>query len=205
MIVLILCLVGVVVFAGAAVSTGAWLSRHPSRENAEWSSRVMHLLFFLLLNLPPLALFVSPGIIRLDGLAGLPPLEPRLAFAVAGLVLGIPGLYLLAVTNKTLREFGSGANAFRLTKRVVNADVYGMTRNPMSLGFYLWMPAIGLMAGSTTFTLVALFGLIPSHLVFLVYFEARELPLRLGPAYDEYKRQTPFLIPRRPARRADHV
>lgn len=205
MIVLILCLVGVVVFAGAAVSMGAWLGRHPSRENAERSSRVIHLLFFLLLNLPPLALFVYPGITRLDGVAGLPPLEPRLVWAVAGLVLAIPGLYLLAVTNKALRKFGNGANAFRLTKQVVNADVYGMTRNPMSLGFYLWITAVGLMAGSTTFTLVALLGLIPSHLLCLVFFEARELSLRLGPSYDEYRRQTPFLFPRRPGRRADHV
>ena len=43
----------------------------------------------------------------------------------------------MGVTNKLLRSLGSGTNAFILTKRVVNDDIYKRTRNPMSLGFYL--------------------------------------------------------------------
>lgn len=77
------------------------------------------------------------------------------------------------------------------------ADVYETTRNPMSLGFYLWVLGVALMTGSTAFTVLVALGVIPSHVLFLKWFEERELPLRLGPGYEAYKRRTPFLIPRR--------
>jgi protein-S-isoprenylcysteine O-methyltransferase Ste14 len=195
MIVLWMCVAGVVAFAGATLICGSWLQRNPSKKNAEWSSRLMHLLFFLLLNFPPALLFVYPGVTRLDAATGLAPLEPWALFAALGLVLAPPGFYLLVVTNKALRALGNGANAFRLTRHVVSADVYRRTRNPMSLGFYLWVVGIALMTGSSTFTLLALFGIVPAHLLFLLFFEARELPLRLGPPYEDYKRRTPFLLP----------
>lgn len=113
----------------------------------------MHLLFFVLQNFLPLVLVLWPGIFSLDALVGLPPLAPRWPWLVAGVALAIPGLYLLAVTNKALRALGHGANAFRLTSTVVVDRIYALSRNPMSLGFYLWLTAIGLMTGSTTFTL----------------------------------------------------
>jgi protein-S-isoprenylcysteine O-methyltransferase Ste14 len=196
MTVVAIVLAGIIAFVTAAVALGAWLRRHPTRENAEWASRILHFLFFALLNLLPLAVFVSPGIFVLDEVAGLPPLRPRVPWALAGAVLAVPALYLLAVTNRALRALGSGANAFRLTRQVVNADVYGRTRNPMSLGFYLWITAVGLLFGSTTFTAIAVLAIVPAHLVFLRWFEEVELPLRLGPSYEIYRRRTPFLIPR---------
>jgi protein-S-isoprenylcysteine O-methyltransferase Ste14 len=113
-----------------------------------------------------------------------------------GVLLALPGLYLLAITNQRLRALGSGANAFRLTKRIVATDIYERTRNPMSLGYYLFVVAVGLLSGSTLITLGALAGVIPAHLFFLKYFEEFELSLRFGESYEEYKRRTPFLIPR---------
>ena len=93
------------------------------------------------------------------------------------------------------RSLGSGANAFRLTQNVVTSTIYERTRNPMSLGFYLWVVAVGLLFGSTTFTLIALFGVVPSHVVLLRVFEEVELPLRLGDSYRAYQARTPFLLP----------
>ena len=58
------------------------------------------------------------------------PFPPRMP---VGVVLAVPGLYLLAVTNRALRALGSGANAFRLTSSVVQERIYASTRNPMSL------------------------------------------------------------------------
>jgi protein-S-isoprenylcysteine O-methyltransferase Ste14 len=108
----------------------------------------------------------------------------------------VPGLYFLIVSNRLLRAIGSGANAFRLTRKIVENDVYQRTRNPMSLGFYLFALALGLISGSTLFTLAVLFGLIPVHIYFLKFFEELELELRFGDPYKEYKRKTPFLVPR---------
>lgn len=195
MLVLLLCLAGQVVFALVALGLGAWLRRNPTTANAEWSSRVMHLLFFVLQNFLPLVLVFWPGIFSLDALVGLPPLAPGWLWLVAGVALAIPGLYLLAVTNKALRALGHGANAFRLTSTVVVDRIYALSRNPMSLGYYLWLTAIGLMTGSTTFTLLVVLAIVPAHLTFLLGFEAYELPLRLGPSYEEYRRRTPFLLP----------
>ncbi len=139
---------------------------------------------------------VPSGLTHFDELVGWEPLPWRPVFFVLGIVLAVPGLYLLVVTNKLLRALGSGTNAFRLTKRMVADDIYQRTRNPMSLGFYLVALASALMLGSTFLTVAVLVGLIPAHLLFIKYFEEEELRLRFGETYEEYKRNVPFLLPR---------
>ncbi|HEU0294909.1 MAG TPA: methyltransferase [Anaerolineales bacterium] len=195
MFTLYLILIGLLFFAVGVGVLGRWLRRHPSKDNAEKSSRVMHFLFFAGLGSPLLLGVFYPGLTHFDELLGLTPLPWRTFFLILGIILAIPGLYFLALTNKLLRALGSGANAFRLTKRIVAADVYKRTRNPMSLGFYLWTLAIGLASGSTFVTLVVLLGWIPTHIFFLKYFEELELELRFGESYLEYKKSVPFLFP----------
>jgi protein-S-isoprenylcysteine O-methyltransferase Ste14 len=117
-------------------------------------------------------------------------------FLITGILLAIPGLYFLGISNKSLRALGSGANAFRLTKRIVEQDVYKYTRNPMSLGYYLFALGIGLISGSTLLTLYVLLGIIPAHLFFLKFFEELELELRFDESYKLYKHKVPFLIPK---------
>ncbi|MFN7981494.1 MAG: hypothetical protein U0Q11_06520, partial [Vicinamibacterales bacterium] len=73
-----LVLVGILAFAVASVACGLWLRRHPAKSHAERASRGLHFLFFALLNVLPLAVFISPGIFTLDE-AGLPPLRPYAA------------------------------------------------------------------------------------------------------------------------------
>lgn len=190
-----LILIGLLIFAVGVAVLGVWLRRHPSKVNAEKSSRVMHFLFFACIVAPLLIGVFYPGPTPFDELAGLKSLPWKTFFLVLGIILAIPGLYLLAVTNKLLRSLGSGANAFRLTKRIVAEDVYQHTRNPMSLGFYLFSLAVGLSSGSIFLTLVVLLGIIPAHIFFLKYFEELELELRFGEPYLEYKKSVPFLIP----------
>jgi hypothetical protein len=121
-----------------------------------------------------------PGLTHFDGLFGLRPLPWRPVFLTLGILLAVPGFYFMVITNKLLRSLGSGANAFRLTKKIVAEDIYKRTRNPMSLGFYLLTLAMGFVSGSTLVTLVVLLGLIPAHIFFLRYFEELELELRFG-------------------------
>jgi protein-S-isoprenylcysteine O-methyltransferase Ste14 len=191
-----LILIGLLSFAMGVGVLGTWLRRHPSKDNAEKSSRVAHFLFFTGLGAPILIGVFYPGLKHFDELAGLKPLPWRTFFLVLGILLAIPGLYFLAITNKLLRALGSGANAFRLTKRIVEGDIYKHTRNPMSLGFYLWTLAVGLFSGSTFITLVVLLGWIPAHIFFLKYFEELELELRFGESYKQYKQKVSFLIPK---------
>lgn len=198
MVTIYLGLLGLLAFTSGAVILGLWLKRHPSKANAEKSSRIMHFLFFAGLVTPGLISLFYPGLAHFDGLVGIKPLPWNSFFLVIGIILAIPGLYLLGVSNKLLRDSGSGANAFRLTRRIVERDVYRYTRNPMSLGYYLYSLSMGFIAGSTLVTLVVLLGIIPAHLFFLKFFEERELDLRFGESYERYKQEVPFLIPKFP-------
>lgn len=188
--------IGLLAFSLGVVVLGIWLRRHPSKENAERSSRIMHFLFFAGLVAPGLILLFYPGITRLDGLVGLQPLPLKPFFLEVGILLAIPGLYFLGISNQLLRALGSGANAFRLTKKIVETDIYRRTRNPMSLGYYLLSLSLGFVTGSRLLTLVVLLGVIPAHVFFLKYFEELELELRFGESYKEYRGKVPFLIPK---------
>jgi protein-S-isoprenylcysteine O-methyltransferase Ste14 len=188
--------IGSIVLAMGAAILGVWLRKYPSKENAEKSSRVMHFLFFAGQIAPAIVGLFYPGFRQLDHLVGLPPLPLKTLFLILGIILAIPGFYLLGVTNKLLRALGSGTNAFILTKRVVDDDIYKRTRNPMSLGFYLLALATGFITGSTFATLAVALAVIPSHILFLKYFEEKELELRFGESYLEYKKTVPFLMPK---------
>lgn len=196
MVVLYLGLLGFLAFIMGVGILGLWLRRHPSKINAEKSSRIMHFLFFAGLGTPLLISIFYPGLTHLDELIGLDPLPWKPFFLIAGIILAIPGLYFLGISNKSLRALGSGANAFRLTKRIVEKDIYKYTRNPMSLGYYLFSLSVGFISGSTLLTLFILLGLIPAHLFFLRFFEELELELRFGESYKQYKQKVPFLIPK---------
>ena len=196
MFVLYLSMVGFLAFTLGAWMLGLWLRKNPSRKSAEKSSRIMHSLFFAGLVAPSIVLLVYPGLGQLDELVGFTPLPWPTLFLVLGILCAFPGLYLLGTSNKQLRALGSGANAFRLTKKIVETDIYQRTRNPMSLGFYLWTLSLGFISGSSFATLVVLLGFIPAHIFFLKYFEELELELRFGATYKEYKQKVPFLIPK---------
>jgi len=196
MFVLYLSLIGFFAFTMGVGILGLWLRKHPSRGNAEKTSRIMHTLFLAGLVAPAVIILVYPGLTGLDGLVGLPSFPSSSLLLISGILFAFSGLYLLGVSNRLLRSKGNGANAFRLTDRIVQTDIYMRTRNPMSLGSYLWTLSLGLISGSRLFTYVVLLGFIPAHIFFLKYFEELELELRFGEAYKQYKQKVPFLIPK---------
>jgi protein-S-isoprenylcysteine O-methyltransferase Ste14 len=194
--VIVLQIIGWVAFVVGTLAAGTWLRRYPSKETAERTSRVVHGLFFAGLVIPNGLGAFHPGLSNYDRLLGVPRLPVGKTGRLAGGALVLVGLYLVFVANVALRRFGHGANAFRLTKRLVAADVYRRSRNPMSLGYYLSSVGAGLLFGSTTVTLAALLAVVPAHLLALTYFEELELELRLGQDYLDYKSTVPFLLPR---------
>lgn len=196
MFIIYLQVIGCGVFALSAFILGIWLRRHPSKEGAEKTTRIIHLFFFFALIIPMCAGFVYSGLTHYDDLLDIPYLPfPKIALA-AGAVMMLTGFGFLAVSMAVLFDRGEGLPAFELTKRLAAKDIYEYTRNPMSLGFYLLCTGIGLFAGSTFFTLWSLFLFIPAHVFFLKYFEELELEIRFGEPYREYKQRVPFLIPK---------
>ena len=108
------------------------------------------------------------------------------------MLIGI-GLAILAPVS--LLESGEGLPLFVLTKKLDDNFLYKRTRNPMMLGFFLMVVGIGLLVGSSFFTLWSLLAFIPAIIFWLKFFEEHELEMRFGQSYREYKQRVPFLIP----------
>ncbi len=187
---------GFLIFVGGVILFGHRLRHHPSTEDREKSTRIVHLLFGLCWGIPAFVSVIEPGLTHFDEVLGWPPLPLNDLFLVLGILLALPGLYLGVLTNKLLWELGHGNAAFRFTKNVVAQDIYNRTRNPMSLGYYMVVLGIAFILGSTFLTIAALLAVIPAHLFFLKYFEEKELELRFGEPYLAYKKKVPFLFPR---------
>lgn len=189
---------GIFAFTLGTVILGIALRRKPDQRFAERISRVSHLLYWVCLGVPTLLGFSYPGPTRFDELLGIHPLSHGHADAMVGVLLLAAGIYLFGTANAALNRIGRGAAAFKLTTALVQSDVYQKMRNPMSLGYYLIVAGISLLAGSTYLICVTVVLLIPAHAFNLKYFEEVELELRYGGIYREYKRPVPFLIPALP-------
>ena len=111
----------------------------------------------------------------------------RLLFLFA-IVVGLPGIAGLA-----RRRVGP----LRLmTEEFVKGGIRRYLRNPMSLGGYLFLIAYSIRFPSPYLLLATLIGLIPAHIFYLKIYEEKELELKFGEEYLEYKKEVPFLLPR---------
>lgn len=107
-----------------------------------------------------------------------------------------------AVLTLALRGLGAPF-ALALSRRLAPDWLYAWTRNPMVLGTLFALGSMGLMFRSLFLVLWAL--LVAAALIFMLkVYEERELELRFGDSYLEYKRRTPFLWPRKPQAAQGH-
>jgi protein-S-isoprenylcysteine O-methyltransferase Ste14 len=115
------------------------------------------------------------------------------------LVLTTGAACLLTVVNLALRGFG--APFFIVLSRKLASDwLYGWTRNPMVLAALAFLLSLGIWFQSVLFVVWALFLFAPALLFFVKVYEERELEIRFGASYREYKSRTPMLFPGRPRR-----
>jgi len=68
----------------------------------------------------------------------------------------------------------------------------------MVLALLAFLLSLGIWFQSTLFVLWVLILFAPVMLVFVKVYEERELEIRFGASYREYKSRTPMLFPRRP-------
>ena len=196
MVVIILQIIGWLLFLLFSILCGNWLRKHAGKTQAEMTSQLTHWLFGLWI-VPLCGIgFFYPGLDHYDEIIGLPSLTDYAFIRVIMILFLLAGFYLMIVSNIALRLFGKGANAFFLTKKVVEGSIYKRIRIPMSLGLYIISLGLGLLFGSTSIVLGVLFLVVPIHVFYLKYFEETELELRLGQPYMEYKHKTPFLFSR---------
>jgi protein-S-isoprenylcysteine O-methyltransferase Ste14 len=113
------------------------------------------------------------------------------AMFLSGLVLA------LVVINLVLKGFGLPFAA-ALTRILVTDWIYAWTRNPMIVSALAFLVGLGLWLRSWLFLIWTLAVVSPAVLVFLKVYEERELEIRFGESYREYKESTPMFWPRRP-------
>ena len=119
--------------------------------------------------------------------------------SVIGLILVIitGAAFLLIVVNLALK--GLGAPFFISLSRKLAADwLYAWTRNPMALAGLAFFLSLGIWFQSALFVLWVLIVFAPAYVFLVKVYEERELEIRFGASYLEYKSRTPMFFPRKP-------
>jgi protein-S-isoprenylcysteine O-methyltransferase Ste14 len=133
---------------------------------------------------------------RLDVTLGI----PRLSFGIAQIILFglviLTGIFFAfwSIGDQIWLAHGTPVPVMATQKLLVSGP-FKYCRNPMTLGTALAYGGIALLVGSfSSFLLVAVFiGLL---VVYLKRIEEKELALRFGQEYLDYKARTPFIIPK---------
>ena len=192
-----LLVIGLGVFVVSSFALGVLLRVINSKRAAEIITRIMHLILIFSVAFPLAYAIFSPfsNIFNFDQLLNIPSLPfPTISKALA-IVMMFIGVGLLILAVGSLLFGGQGFPLIILTAKLADNFLYRRTRNPMMLGLYLTLVGIGLLIGSSFFTLWSLIAFIPSNIFWLKFVEERELELRFGQSYREYKERVPFLIP----------
>jgi protein-S-isoprenylcysteine O-methyltransferase Ste14 len=116
-----------------------------------------------------------------------------------GLILAIVtgAAVFLTVVNLALKGLGAPF-AVALSSKLATDWLYAWTRNPMVLATLAFFLSLGIWFQSALFVLWVLILVTPALLFVVKIFEERELELRFGASYLEYKSKAPLLFPRRP-------
>jgi len=166
------------------------LDRHQTTSWVAWTTTLVHFALAFTLGVP----IVRAVITHQDWFGWSLPVPSEIGLA---LVIITGAAFLLTVLNLALK--GLGAPFFIALSRKLAADwLYAWTRNPMALAVLACLLSLGIWFHSMLFVLWVLLLFAPALLFFLKAFEERELEVRFGASYLEYKSRTPMLFPRRP-------
>jgi len=113
------------------------------------------------------------------------------------LVIVTGGATLLTVINLAVKGLGAPF-AVALSRKLAVDWLYAWTRNPMVLAVLALGLSLGVWFQSIRFVLWVLILFAPALLFIVKVYEERELEIRFGASYLEYKSRTPMLFPRKP-------
>jgi len=185
-----------VIWAGVLVTfpmvgLARWfLDRHPATGYAVWTTTLVHVGLGMTFGVP----IVRAVVTHPDWRGWVLPVPPSIGEA---LVIGTGAASFLTVMNLAVK--GLGAPFFIALSRKLSVDwMYAWTRNPMVLAALAFFLALGVWFRSALFVLWVLVPFTPALLFFIRVYEERELEIRFGASYVEYKSRTPRLWPRKP-------
>lgn len=173
----------------------AWLGRwaldtQPTTSRAVWITTLVHYAVLI----PFGAALFRAVITYQDWIGWALPIPSDIGWY---LVMPTGALALLAVLNLAWKGLGAPF-AIALSRKLSVDWMYAWTRNPMVLATLAFLFALGIWFQSALFVLWVLILVTPALLAFVKIYEERELEIRFGAAYREYKSRTPMLFPRRP-------
>ena len=166
------------------------LDKRPTPARTDWTTTFVHFALMILFG----AAIIRAVVTRKDWLGWSLPNTG----IVGWLLVILTGAFsLLTVVNLALRGLGAPF-AISLSRRLAVDWLYAWTRNPMVLATLAFLVALGIWFRSALFVAWVLLLFTPALLTFVKVYEERELEIRFGASYLEYKSKTPLLFPRRP-------
>ena len=111
-----------------------------------------------------------------------------------GLAIGIRSTRLLYLKGRGL-PWGEVKRKAQSTI-LVTTGIYACCRNPMTFGYSLLPCGMGIMFRSPAMTFLIPAIIFVVMIIWLKLWEEPRLERRFGQVYKDYKRQTPFLVPR---------
>lgn len=174
-----------VVWLGRAV-----LDKQPTIDRATWTTIFVHYALGTLFGVAIVRAIIS----HQDWSGWTIPVPPELGLLLV-VISGVVGL--LTVANLAIKGLGAPF-AIALSEKLAVDWFYAWTRNPMVLATLALLLSLGIWFQSTLFVLWVLILFAPALLTFVRIYEERELEIRFGASYVEYKSKTPLLFPRKP-------
>jgi protein-S-isoprenylcysteine O-methyltransferase Ste14 len=140
--------------------------------------------------------FIAVGSAFMDPWLSLPRFFHKGINTIIALVLMVAGWLFANWTVKVQFSLGKGTPIpLMATQKLVVQRPYTYCRNPMTLGTTAFYLGIAIWTGSLSALILALIYPV-GILIYIKLVEEKELEQRFGVEYLEYKRRTPFLIPR---------
>jgi protein-S-isoprenylcysteine O-methyltransferase Ste14 len=164
------------------------LDKRPTMSHAIWVTTFVHFGLSFTVGVP----FVRAVTTHQDWSGWVLPVRSEIGLA---LVIITGAASLLVVVNLALKGFG--APGIVLSRKLTVDWLYAWTRNPMVLAGLAFFLSLGIWFQSVLFVLWVLILFAPALLFFVKVYEERELEIRFGASYLEYKSRTPILFPRR--------
>jgi len=166
------------------------LDKRPTIRHAYWTTLFVHYALLILFGTACIRAITS----HQDWIGWLLPIPVEIGKL---LTIVTSSVALLAVINLALKGLGAPF-AIALSEKLAVDWMYAWTRNPMVLASLAALVSAGIWFQSTLFVLWAIFLVSPALLTFVKIYEERELEIRFGAAYLQYKSRIPLLFPRKP-------
>jgi len=154
------------------------------------------IIFFLLV--PIISVFFGR---HLDMFLGLSQTDLGVLTTPVSGVLILVGGYYVVESIRILLAKGKGIPLGDIfpedqSTKLITTGIYAQTRNPMLFGYLLCLIAVGLLLRSPSIAFVIPTVFIALWTIWLKTREEPALEARFGDSYREYRKKTPYLIPR---------